>query len=197
METTSEVPTYIDFDVYLETEGEKARTIYPDVHKNVALYDEEIYNIVINNKFSGRILADIRLSGVSIGKLMIPPNKCQKIERPIDPRLPARKLQFIKFGGALAHELSVKSNEVNCDEIQVVITPENMKQPKPQIKTGLRVVYDGIQEKNSNRGCTILSATNSTQEFTSCPSFETKGVFYFTLFLRAIEPRKAMRIEED
>ena len=126
----SNVPTYNDFAIYLETEGENARKVFPDKDKCVHLYDEEIFKLVINNKFSGRILTDICISGNSIGEnFVISPNKCQKLERPINPRLPARKFQFVKFGGHLASEVFATSNKSNCDEIQVIIKPEKMNRP--------------------------------------------------------------------
>lgn len=126
----SNVPTYNDFTIYLETEGENARKVFPDKDKCVHLFDEEIFKLVINNKFSGRILTDIRLSGNSIGEnFVISPNKCQKLERPINSRLPARKFQFVKFGGHLASEVSATSNKSNCDEIQVIIKPEKVNRP--------------------------------------------------------------------
>ena len=122
--------SYDDFEVYLETEGTSKRKVIPDVIKQVALYDNEIYKIVVNNKFGLRIKANINLSGSDIGTLILKPHQTVRIERPIRDDLPPRKFQFVKFGGKLANELSATPDKPNADEIQIVIEPEI---PKPDV----------------------------------------------------------------
>lgn len=122
--------SYDDFEVYLETEGTSKRKVIPDVLKQVALYDNEIYKIVVNNKFGLRIKANINLSGSDIGTLVLKPHQTVRIERPIRDDLPPRKFQFVKFGGKLANELSATPDKPNADEIQIIIEPE---MPKPDV----------------------------------------------------------------
>lgn len=240
MATPKIVPTYDNFEVFLKA-GENARTVYPDNDKCVALHDEEHFQIIVNNKLNRKIIVNYTLSGTDLGDLVIPPHVCAEIDRPINPELPARKFQFVKFGGDLANQVCASSNKVNSDEIRVTIKPEIVKKSKQTpytletdfsgpfafqgsvlaacataspkfaaassnkkdlggfgsvININDEVDNSGTNESSKNKGCAILSATQSTQKFKPCSLFETEGVFYYVMFLREAATRIPLRIED-
>lgn len=139
------------FDVQIIVNGrQQSETILKNPGTYIALLHNQEYSIKLNNNYTTRCDAEIRIDGDSVGKWRIPANSSITIDRPVSE---ARKFTFYKLGSSEGNMAGIqKGNAVANGLIEVSFYPEKEILRTYAFRTTGAVASSGLKKKTrSNR----------------------------------------------